>query len=415
MVIARPTTSTTYIVVGRTAGGCVGTDTVVVNVIDGPRVDAGLDKSICYGDAVRLTASVTADAFTWAPTTGLNDPEQLTPVASPLSTTTYRLTATRNGCIVTDSVTVVVSNIVLTVGNDVDVCLGSGIELNAQGAVTYRWDPPTGLSDPSIPNPIASPAVTTRYRVIGTDLIGCVDTTYVDVRVIDTVNISLEVGITTAAAGNDSTTIPIYINVNESDIPVMITRLRAAFVHDASAYLPERSDRGQIVSALRGNERVSYFEVRNQLITSPRQRISSIIGTALLGYVDELPIRIEDATWDGIVCPVTTSIDGRLFITGCNLRERVLRVFNPTRTIVQPRAGSDIIDVTIEGGEPGAFLVQLVSVDGRASHQTTLSRGLGDDQPLTTYIDMTTMPTGLYHVVILAPSGPHVSRVLWMK
>jgi hypothetical protein len=39
-------------------------------------------------------------------------------------------------------------------------------QLNASGGNVYQWLPVTGLSNPSIPNPIASPAITTNYRVL---------------------------------------------------------------------------------------------------------------------------------------------------------------------------------------------------------------------------------------------------------
>jgi len=53
-------------------------------------------------------------------------------------------------------------------GPDVMICKGSSTQLNATGAITYKWSPETGLSDPNIANPIASPTVTTTYTVTGT-------------------------------------------------------------------------------------------------------------------------------------------------------------------------------------------------------------------------------------------------------
>ena len=39
----------------------------------------------------------------------------------------------------------------------------------ALNIVQYQWSPSTGLSDPNIQNPVASPTVTTTYTVTGTD------------------------------------------------------------------------------------------------------------------------------------------------------------------------------------------------------------------------------------------------------
>ncbi|ASS48209.1 MAG: hypothetical protein CHH17_05550 [Candidatus Fluviicola riflensis] len=55
-------------------------------------------------------------------------------------------------------------NLVVTT-NDVTVCGGTPVQLNATGASTYSWSPTVGLSDPLIANPVATPTVTTTYIV----------------------------------------------------------------------------------------------------------------------------------------------------------------------------------------------------------------------------------------------------------
>ena len=140
-------------------------------------------------------------------------------------TTDYILTAFKNGCTLYDTVRVNVSDIALTAGPDVTLCASDAIELVATGATFYQWSPPDGLSDPSIPNPIATPDVTTTYRIIGTDAIGCVDTAFITVRVLDTIGVQLEVGVSTAEAGSDTARVPIFIIVEEDDLPLEITRL----------------------------------------------------------------------------------------------------------------------------------------------------------------------------------------------
>src|SRR5687767_10711010 len=45
-------------------------------------------------------------------------------------------------------------------------CAGVSYQLNATpGYTSYSWSPTTGLNNPSIPNPIATPSVTTTYTV----------------------------------------------------------------------------------------------------------------------------------------------------------------------------------------------------------------------------------------------------------
>ncbi len=48
---------------------------------------------------------------------------------------------------------------------DVTICPGARYPINARGGVSYRWTPEEGLSNPNIPNPVASPQRTTTYRV----------------------------------------------------------------------------------------------------------------------------------------------------------------------------------------------------------------------------------------------------------
>jgi len=58
--------------------------------------------------------------------------------------------------------------------------------------LVYKWDPPTGLSDPAIANPLASPAGTTQYTLTVTNTGGgCLTTASVNVAV-DTLSDSLQ-------------------------------------------------------------------------------------------------------------------------------------------------------------------------------------------------------------------------------
>jgi gliding motility-associated-like protein len=61
---------------------------------------------------------------------------------------------------------------VTTVTTDT-LCEGESYQLVASGADRYSWSPATGLSDSSIANPVARPATTTLYTVVGTDYRGC--------------------------------------------------------------------------------------------------------------------------------------------------------------------------------------------------------------------------------------------------
>lgn len=53
-----------------------------------------------------------------------------------------------------------------------DLCPGASIQLQASGGTSYTWSPTTGLSDPSIPNPVATPSGPITYTVTVTDQCG---------------------------------------------------------------------------------------------------------------------------------------------------------------------------------------------------------------------------------------------------
>ena len=71
------------------------------------------DKLIIFkGESVLIeTGGVCSDDFEWSPTTGLNDPNLLIPVASPDESTFYTLTVRDNGCVVTDELNLIVVDV----------------------------------------------------------------------------------------------------------------------------------------------------------------------------------------------------------------------------------------------------------------------------------------------------------------
>lgn len=60
-------------------------------------------------------------------------------------------------------------------GNDTGICANGSVQLNATGGTTYFWVPQTGLDNPNISSPVATPSVPTTYTVNMTNSIGCTD------------------------------------------------------------------------------------------------------------------------------------------------------------------------------------------------------------------------------------------------
>lgn len=63
------------------------------------------------------------------------------------------------------------------------ICAGQSTQLLVSGANTYTWVPATGLSNPTIGNPVASPPVTTTYTITASNANGCSATTTLTVVV----------------------------------------------------------------------------------------------------------------------------------------------------------------------------------------------------------------------------------------
>jgi gliding motility-associated-like protein len=65
-----------------------------------------------------------------------------------------------------------VAGFTVDAGNNTAICNGQSTQLNATGGLIYSWTPSTGLSDPNIANPVASPTSTTTYTVSSQSPIG---------------------------------------------------------------------------------------------------------------------------------------------------------------------------------------------------------------------------------------------------
>ncbi|MCX2575345.1 T9SS type B sorting domain-containing protein [Pedobacter sandarakinus] len=98
--IASPKDTTTYTVTVSN-GGCFETATITVNVVKNAIANAGADQKIISGQSVILDGKLSGDyeTFYWTPSDYLDDPNSLTPTASPPTDITYTLNATTKlGC-----------------------------------------------------------------------------------------------------------------------------------------------------------------------------------------------------------------------------------------------------------------------------------------------------------------------------
>ncbi|HSD08697.1 T9SS sorting signal type C domain-containing protein [Flavobacterium sp.] len=209
--IANPTVSTTYTVTATNDNtGCTATDSVEITVHSTiPIADAGADfAKSCVANTSGKTIGINPlpeTAYSWSPTLGLSNALISNPIANPSITTIYTLTATNleSNCTATDQVTVFVNTTIPNANAGADftkTCIlnptGATIGDTAIAGLTYDWNPATGLSDPTISNPIANPTLSTTYTLTTTDAVnGCTNS--------DTVVATVDTTIPIANAGAD--------------------------------------------------------------------------------------------------------------------------------------------------------------------------------------------------------------------
>jgi len=159
--------------------GCTGqaSSAITINIISAPVVDPGIDIETCIDDADVTLAGFTPTGGIWTGTGITNGTGVFSATTAGVGDFVLSYSASNANCTTTETITATVHDLPTVVAGNYDpICLGHSIDLNASGAATYVWDPPTGLSNANIGNPVASPTTTTTYSVIGTDANGCINT-----------------------------------------------------------------------------------------------------------------------------------------------------------------------------------------------------------------------------------------------
>ncbi|WNJ20744.1 PKD domain-containing protein [Pontibacter sp. G13] len=129
---------------------------------------------ICVGDSITLS-SITysgsaTDPVSWAPPININGQFTLNPTVWPTSNQTYQINISTLSCDYESSVFVIVDTTpVLNPFVTEEICQGDSVQLVPSGSgldfATFSWSPVLGLSDPNIPNPIASPTTSRTYTL----------------------------------------------------------------------------------------------------------------------------------------------------------------------------------------------------------------------------------------------------------
>ncbi len=219
--VASPITSTQYMLTA-TLGRCSLQDTILLNVNSAPVPDAGPDGTICYGQSFTLQGSG-GTQYTWSPALYLNTTSGANPVSTPTVSTVYSLSVMdNNGCrsLVPDEVQVIVNRSmrVRTFPFDTVAVPGDQFRLLAVSpGISYNWSPATGLSDPTIPDPVVTVSGTIgdeiSYRVASVDSMGCNAEGFVHIKVYNGPAIYVPTGFTPNGDGNNDKFTPFPVGI----------------------------------------------------------------------------------------------------------------------------------------------------------------------------------------------------------
>ena len=185
-----PPTTADYIVAVTSSDGCVGVDTVNVEVLE-PLLIVSNDTAICFSDTIQIAATG-AITYSWTPNVNISNVNVGNPEVWPSVTTTYFIESVdASGCESVDSVIITVQSLpIADAGPDQSVCVGEEAQLSATGGANYAWTPSGSLNNENIANPLATPSATTDYEVIVSDNVGCsaIDSVTVTVNPLPTVD-----------------------------------------------------------------------------------------------------------------------------------------------------------------------------------------------------------------------------------
>jgi gliding motility-associated-like protein len=215
---------TTYTVTAN-IGSCTANEEIRVSTVPYPTADAGRDTVICFNTSAQLQGSSNAPAVQWFPPLKLDNAKILHPVATPNDTTTYILFAyDSRGCPKPGKDSMVVTTlppVAAFAGRDTSIIIEQPLQLNATGGTTYLWTPDFGLSSGNIPNPVATysqPHPSIRYKIVVSNEAGCIDSTFLNVKVFNTgPTIFVPTAFTPNADGKNDILRPLAVGIQQID------------------------------------------------------------------------------------------------------------------------------------------------------------------------------------------------------
>jgi gliding motility-associated-like protein len=170
-------------------------DTLHINVLALPEVNAGMDTAICPGDTVLIGDTlVNGYSYSWQSTNSLSAINISNPLAFPLADESFIVWSNNICGSDTDTIAFVVHPFPgLSLDDTILVCNGDTVQLSTLGGSNYSWSPVNVLNNANISSPLVFPDSTILVYVSFQDSIsGCPgnDSVYFNVNYFDSISVS---------------------------------------------------------------------------------------------------------------------------------------------------------------------------------------------------------------------------------
>ena len=159
---------------------CPDYETATIVVEEAPTIEISASAlQFCPGDISTLSVNGDIASVSWnTGDTGISLE------VSQAGTYSANVT-TSSGCVISKSIVVdyhTIPELIISV-DKTDLGRGDTVQLAASSGVTFSWEPTTGLSDPTIANPLAFPQISTTYILTSTTADGCINVAEITLEV----------------------------------------------------------------------------------------------------------------------------------------------------------------------------------------------------------------------------------------
>ena len=409
---------------GQSKGSGTGSDISTIKYCQ-LTTDAGLDTSICSGDAVQLNATG-ASNFTWSVHSG--DPISVgnnfscngcaNPVASPSITTEYVVSSQNaNGCVDYDTVIVVVNPLpgpVISAVGPTSFCLGENVQIFTTETGSYTWN--SGHSTDTITVDTAG-----VYNVSVIDSMGCVNSSNSITVVVNSLP-TIEAGVNQVICDGDSVQ---FLATGG----LTFEWNNGSSLNDSTAHNPYAMpsvDTWYHVDAWDGNGCYGYDSVQvsvNPLPATPV--ITNVFAAAQLVCNETTGLQwyFNDTLMVGETNQVVNySHNGDYTVTytdanGCTSISNVSTVIDVSVNDISgitgmelfPNPTNGILNVNLNSNESLSISISIIDLQGREVYSMN---NLNVNGELNQQIDLTHLSNGVYSLLIRDEKGVSSAKLI---